>query len=181
MSAPPSSRTSKVLKRSPLRSISRRNHPSLKLLPLQGYICIDKGLGKRQGDCLRPHLSREVRPSSTFGFLVNGARISGKSRPFAYLIGRAPPQMHTWSARRGGHPAAELVNDDTRKPRRRGQPARMSKARPDVAFSRLPAPRHGGGGEVGHLGGKIGGVAFMHEVEDRHCRVARFGETTADI
>ena len=60
------------------------------------------------------------------------------------------------------HPTADLVNDDTRKPRRRGEPARMSKARCDVAFPRLPSPHYRGRREIGHLGSKVGGVALMN-------------------
>src|SRR6516162_1273570 len=85
------------------------------------------------------------------------------------------------SARRSGHAAAHLVYYDAGEPGRWSQPARMSKARPDVAFSRPPSARHGGGREIGHLGGKIGSIALMHEMQDRHRRVARFGETTPNI
>jgi len=85
------------------------------------------------------------------------------------------------SARRSGHAAAHLVYDDAGEPRRRSQPARMSKAGSNIALSRPPSARHGGRREIGHLGGKIGGIALMNEVEDRHRRVARLGETTADI
>ena len=83
--------------------------------------------------------------------------------------------------RRGGYPAAELVNDNARKTRRRSQPARMRKARRDVAFACFPSARYRAGRKIPHLDCEIGSAALMYEVQDRHCRCTRLGKASADL
>src|SRR6516162_6167536 len=82
---------------------------------------------------------------------------------------------------RSGYPAAELVNDDARKTRRRRQPARMGKARRHVDFSRFPSARYRTRRKIPHLGCEIRSAALMHEMQNRHCRRARLGKAPANL
>ena len=81
----------------------------------------------------------------------------------------------------GSYPATDLMNDDARETRRRRQPARMGKARRHVAFPSFPSARYRTRREIPHFGCEIGSAALVHKVQDRHCRVARFGKTTANL
>jgi hypothetical protein len=81
----------------------------------------------------------------------------------------------------GGYPATDLMNDDTRETRRRRQPTRMGKARRHVAFPRFPSARYRTRRKIPHLGCEIRSAALVYKVQDRHCRVARLGKTTANL
>src|SRR5215469_2091371 len=85
------------------------------------------------------------------------------------------------SVRRGRRAAANLMDDYSRQAGRRRQPARMRQARCDIVLARSPPPRNSGRREIGRLDREIGRVHLVYEVEDRHRRVARFGETATDL
>jgi hypothetical protein len=55
----------------------------------------------------------------------------------------------------------------------------MGEARCHVTFPRFPSARHSGRREILHFGWEIRTIPLVHEVQDRHRRIARFRKTTA--
>jgi hypothetical protein len=57
----------------------------------------------------------------------------------------------------------------------------MRKARLHIAFPRFPSARHRILRKIPHLGYEIRSAALMHEMQYRHCRIARLGKTPANL